>query len=280
MLVETTQDMSSKKRSGRREDLMIAIDTISSHIGRAEREIRENAHRGRIPPICYGDPWDEGFASAYQALSPYLCRFRKQRYFPVPPGLAYCPTPIKAETALQAQMIFLNPTAELFGEPGVLDDAEYKTIKASGMRELHELARRNGMASQQEAAKSIRSQKAKGSGSLSNHGEVLLAFLSNLHGVNSDEPDFTHAGSQKEIAQKLSNEKMLWDTTRVNRTMVELFANVSGFDPCKPMVSYRSFCDTQRICSVLIHISLKPFHKGLKRELGSGDLSQFSNRGF
>lgn len=165
MSVETTQYKPSQKRSGLREDFMIVIDTITRYIEQAEREIRENAHRGRIPPICFGDPWDEGFASAYQALSPYLSRFRKQRYFPVPPGLAYCPTPIKAETALQAQMFFLNPTAELFGEPGVLDTAEYKAIKASGMRELQELARRNGMASQQDAAKSSRSRKMRGSDS-------------------------------------------------------------------------------------------------------------------
>lgn len=280
MLIVSSQNKSSQNRSGNQEDFMIAFDTFSSYVERAEREIRENAHRGRIPPICFGDPWDEGFASAYQALSPYLSKFRKQRYFPVPLGLAHCPTPIKAETALQALMFLLNPAAELFGEPGVLDTAEYKAIKASGMKELQELARRNGVTNQQEATKSIRSRKTRGSDSLSDYGEVLLAFLSKWHGMNTDEPNFTDAGTQKVIAKQLSTQKMPWSTSRVNRTMRELFANVRGFDPSDPMESYRQLCRKRDICSVLIHISLKPLQKGLMREFGSEDLSQFSDRGY
>lgn len=119
-------------------DFTSAFDTFWTHVERAERDIHENGHLGRLPPICHGDPWDDEFAAAYDAVRPYLTKFQKERYYPVPPGLAFRPGPIKAETAHQALMFFLNRPDELHGEKGVLDSTEYKAIKEAAMAELRQ----------------------------------------------------------------------------------------------------------------------------------------------
>ncbi len=107
-------------------------------VQKAEQDIRENGHVGRLPPICFGDPWDAEFAQAYDAVRPHLSKFRKERYYRVPSGLAFRPSPLKAETAHQALMFFLNRPDELYGEKGVLDSPEYKAIKEAAMLELQQ----------------------------------------------------------------------------------------------------------------------------------------------
>ena len=113
-----------------------AVNEFWSFVERAERDVRENSHLGRLPPCCAGDPWDETFAKAYEALAPYLKRFRRIRYFQIPAGLAFFYGPLGVESAHQALMFFLNPVGELYGEQGVLDSTEYIAIKEAAMAEL------------------------------------------------------------------------------------------------------------------------------------------------
>ena len=120
-----------------------AIDRFWILVERMERDVRENSHRGRLPPCCMGDPWDEEFAQAYELLAPHLKRYRRPRYFQVPADLAFFHGPLRVETAHQALMFFLNPAGELYGEAGVLDSPEYVAIKEAAMAELelHQAAR-------------------------------------------------------------------------------------------------------------------------------------------
>ena len=120
-----------------------AIDRFWLLVERMERDVRENSHRGRLPPCCMGDPWDEEFAQAYELLAPHLKRYRRPRYFQVPADLAFFHGPLRVETAHQALMFFLNPAGELYGEAGVLDCPEYVAIKEAAMAELeqHQAAR-------------------------------------------------------------------------------------------------------------------------------------------
>lgn len=120
-----------------------AVDRFWILVERMERDVRENSHRGRLPPCCMGDPWDEECAQAYELLAPHLKRYRRPRYFQVPADLAFFHGPLRVETAHQALMFFLNPAGELYGEMGVLDSPEYIAIKKAAMAELeqHQAAR-------------------------------------------------------------------------------------------------------------------------------------------
>lgn len=114
------------------------FDTFWEHVQRVEQDVRENGQRGPLPPICWGDPWDEEFAAAYEEIRPYLRRFKRDRFFPVPAGLPFRPRPIRAETAHQAIMIFLNKPDELYGGVKSLDSLEYRTIKEEAEDELRQ----------------------------------------------------------------------------------------------------------------------------------------------
>lgn len=113
-----------------------AVDRFWNLVERQERDVRENSHRGRLPPSCLGDPWDEDFAEAYEVLAVHLKRYRRPRYFQVPADLAFFHGPLRVETAHQALMFFLNPAGELYGEIGVFDSPEYIAIKEAAMAEL------------------------------------------------------------------------------------------------------------------------------------------------
>jgi hypothetical protein len=120
-----------------------AVNLFWSFVATFELDIRQNGHRGRMPPCCLDDPWNEEFAQAYELLAQHLKRFRQLRYFKVPAGLAFFQMPLLAETAHQALMFFLNPAFGLYGEMGVLDSPEYIAIKEAAMAELeqHQAAR-------------------------------------------------------------------------------------------------------------------------------------------
>ncbi len=261
-------------------EFMHAFDTYSNHIVRNERDVRENGHRGRLPPICFGDPWDEDFAAAYQALSPYLSKVCKVRYFAVPPGLAFHATPIKAETACEALMIFLNPPEELHGEPGVLDSTEYKALKAAAMAELTGLARSKNATDRQKTELPTRNRKPKDPLALSDNGTVLLAYLMKSHQCNTAEPIYTPVGNQEFIAEQLSTRAKEWNQSGVSRAMDELLSDIRGFDHLGAMTRYRRLCDARQICTVLMKICLKPLRKGMSRELGVEDIDQFEDRRF
>jgi hypothetical protein len=122
--------------SAKKTPFLDVFDTFWDHVQRAEQDVWENGHRGPLPPICSGDPWDEEFAAAYEEIQPYLRRFKRDRFFPVPAGLPFRPRPIRAETAHQAIMFFLNKPDELYGDIKALDSPEYLAIKEEAKEEL------------------------------------------------------------------------------------------------------------------------------------------------
>lgn len=124
--------------SNKKSKLLDVFEIFWDHVRRAEEIIRQYGHLGRLPPMCHGDPWDEDFAKAYDGIRRYLRKFQRDQSFRVPADLAFRVGPLRAETAHQALMFFLNKPEELHGEPGVLDSTEYLAIKSDAMREYSE----------------------------------------------------------------------------------------------------------------------------------------------
>lgn len=221
-----------------------AFEKFWMYVERAERQVRENEHRGRLPPICQGDPWDEGFAAAYERLVPYLRKFRKERFYPVQSGLAFRAAPIAAQTAHQALMFFLNPPDELFGETGVLDASEYSVIKAAAIAELQD--RDTMRMNRNDRRKKLVSRRRQGvnEGEFSDAAFCLLAFLMRQHGCNADVASF-EAVEQSEIADVLRGEDAPWYQSKVSRAMAELMQAIDSRDQRKAMVRYRRLCESQ-----------------------------------
>jgi hypothetical protein len=133
-----TKSESLSRTSRRPQDFIHDFDEFWERVGKAEVDIRLNAHLGRLPPCCIGDPWDEDFAASYKRIRPLLLKFRRHRFFSVPAGLMFFPGPLRAETAHQAIMFYLNPPRELYGEAHALDSQEYIEMKREAMEELQD----------------------------------------------------------------------------------------------------------------------------------------------
>ena len=185
-----------------------------SHVANAERDIRENGHLGRLSPICFGDPWDEDFAAALQAIIPHFRKFRKMRFYFIPVGLMFRPSPIMADSAHEALMFFLNSPSELYGEKGVLDSAEYLTIKAAAMAELQELS----AASIAPTRTSSCSRSARRRSELTDLRGLLLD-----HHLPEGKPFQIRTLTSAEIEAHFS-----WSQSKVSRRMSELFKNRNG----------------------------------------------------
>lgn len=268
--------------------LVEAFERFWTHVGRAERDIRANGHSGRLPPICFGDSWDDDFAHAYQQIHTFLQQFWHQQCYVVPPGLAFRPIPLCAATAHEALMFFLNKPDELFGERGVLDSVEYRRIKADAMKEWEILANEathlpgerlrdstkmeeckilaNKPSLEEEPEKTIK-RRIKRSGREFTEDDVLLhAFLLEWHRCNTDEPNSTPVGNQPFIAEKLGKSVQGWNPPRVSRTMKRLMEGARGLGHLGPMRAYHRLCDTEQICGYLTNLLLKMGRKGFERE--------------
>jgi hypothetical protein len=200
----------------RNRKFIAAFDRFWSFVARAEQDIRENEHRGRIPPDSFGDPWDEEFAAAYEAIQPHLKKFRKARFFKVPAGLAFFTGPFTAETAHQALMFYLNPPKELYGERGVLDLPEYVAIKEQAMRELQ---------NRDEARVSTaRKQRPSLSARMVSELIELRAYICDHHFLKDDRVRTTTLTS-KEIGSHFG-----WSQATVSRKMSRIFKSNNGME--------------------------------------------------
>lgn len=111
------------------------INQFWEHAAKAEKLIRENYGKGRIPPDCCGDGWDVKFDLIYKTLEPHLPKSAVQ-YYQSPPGTAYQSYPFTATNPVEALMFLLNPADEAFGEPGYLETAEFQQIKKAATKFL------------------------------------------------------------------------------------------------------------------------------------------------
>lgn len=184
------------------------------HVANAEQDVREYGHRGRLPPDWHGDLWSDELSNAYDAISPYLRKVQKDRFFRVPNGLAFRTVPIKAETAHQALMYFLNPPEELHGEPGVLESVEYKQLKSEAMAELHQL----------DGAREVRNDRPSSTRSAKKRSELveLRAVLLDHH-FPKKLPFRENTLSSKEIEMHLG-----WSQPKVSKRMGVLFCTREG----------------------------------------------------
>lgn len=118
------------------QEFLCAVESFFQFVSAAEQDVIQNAHRGRLPPACFGDPWNEDFVEAYAKLRPWLRPWRTNRLYPVSAGLMFCNRPISSESGCQALMFFLNPSEQLHGEVAVLDTPEYHRIKTDAIKEI------------------------------------------------------------------------------------------------------------------------------------------------
>jgi hypothetical protein len=194
--------------------LLLALETFLNFIEKSERNIRLDGYRGRLPPDFKGDYWDEEFAAAYQAIGPFLKGYRKVRYFAVPSGLAFCPTPIKAETACQALMYLLNPPEELFGETGILDTDAYKAIKAAAILEIQ----------QRDEARTSRVRNSSCSRAAKTNSQLIdLRGLLLDHHIPKGKPLKIRTLTSAEIEAHFG-----WSQSTVSRRMSKLFKTRKG----------------------------------------------------
>ncbi|NLX97851.1 MAG: hypothetical protein GXY83_16935 [Rhodopirellula sp.] len=200
-------------------ELVDVFEVFWDHIRRAEQDVRRNGHLGRLPPDCSNDPWDADFAAAYEAVKRYLRKFRRDRFFPVPAGLAFRSGPIQAESAHQALMYFLNKPDELHGEVGVLDSTEYVAIKAEAIKELElrDKARRPRL----KTDAPVSSQDARMLASLT----MLQAFVMEHH--------FPAGGNVvcEPLTLKQIVAKFGWSQSTATRRMKKLFPRKEKGDP-------------------------------------------------
>lgn len=183
-------------------------------VRRAEADIAINGHKGCPPPDPVGDPWDDEFAAAYKAITPFLRRLQKKQVFPPPPGMPWRATPIATDTAHQALMEFLNPTKEVYGHPGVLETPEYLAIKTAAMEErrLRAEARAN-------AAKQPKTPRP----STKDKAQVLIAFLVNHHLHQKSGPVKTPL-TQEQISNALTEAMGKgWSQPTIHRLMNHVF---------------------------------------------------------
>lgn len=112
-----------------------AFTAFWDHVRRAEEDVRQNWYRGHPTPDVIGDPWDDEFAKAYDAIHPVLEPFVRTRMVVVPPDIPLL-NPYSAETWHQALMFFLNPPHQIYGSAKAFRSPEYQRIKSGALREL------------------------------------------------------------------------------------------------------------------------------------------------
>ena len=191
-----------------------AFSRFWNFVDRAEQDIWQNGHRGRLPPDCHGDPWDDEFAAAYESVVPLLKKFQQERFFEVPVGLALFSGPLQAETAHQALMFFLNPSKELYGEKGPLDSPQYLAIKDAAMKEI----------SDKDKARISGALKKRPSSSARLASELieLRAFIFDHH-FPKDGGVRTTTLTSKEIESHFN-----WSQPTVSRKMGKIFQSDKG----------------------------------------------------
>ncbi len=119
------------------------MEDFWNYVLRAEQDYHEHGWRGHVSPDHINNGWDEEFAAAYERIKPQLKRCGNPKFHQVPPGLRYQSTPIHAESAHEALMIFLNPPYMLYGDWDVLDSEEYQEIKSAAIKELQDSQEKN-----------------------------------------------------------------------------------------------------------------------------------------
>ena len=183
-------------------------------VRRAEADIAINGHKGCPPPDPVGDPWDDEFAAAYKAITPFLRRLQKKQVFPPPLGMPWRAKPIATDTAHQALMEFLNPTKEVFGHPGVLETSEYLAIKAAAIEE-----RRLRAEIREQAAKKPKAPRS----STKSKAQLLIAFLVSYH-LHQKSGPVTAPLTQKQISKTMTETMGKgWSQPRVHDLIEQVF---------------------------------------------------------
>ncbi|WP_417739163.1 hypothetical protein [Rosistilla oblonga] len=104
------------------------------HVESAEFDILINGSQGPIPPDRLGDNWDSDFESDFKQLDPLLEHVKQRRFYRMP--LVRHLSSYWANSAIEAWMLFLNPSDHCYGEYGILQSQEYLGIKRLALNEI------------------------------------------------------------------------------------------------------------------------------------------------
>lgn len=240
-------------------------------------DVRQNGHRGSIPPDDVGYDWDEDFERSYENIRPFLREFRNEKFYEVPPGIPNCTTPFVAETGHQAFMFFLNPTNVLYGASPFWRTREFQVIQDAAVSELMKMQGRWTPSGDFRTKPSVRNHRKNRNGQLSDDGLLLHAYLFAGHKCNSEEPYFEPLGNQHFIAKQLLSSRPNWNGTRVSRAMKELLEQDDAFPLMgnRYMDRYQKLCEEKQICSWLVRIQVRTMSRGFEREFGAENLDRF-----
>lgn len=104
-----------------------------------ERRIRENGHRPCLVDV--EGIWNCEFEDAYEAIHPILVYISKPRLFIGVSSLPQLRGPFEADNAHQALMFQLNPEEAIYGDPSLLESAEYRDLRKQAEAEVEMLAK-------------------------------------------------------------------------------------------------------------------------------------------
>lgn len=104
-----------------------------------EGTICENGHRPR--PADVEGLWNDEFEDAYQTIYPLLVCISKPRLFSGVSSLPHLQGPFEAVNAHQALMFQLNPEKAMYGDPSLLETAEYRDVRKQAEAEVETLTK-------------------------------------------------------------------------------------------------------------------------------------------
>ncbi len=192
------------------------------HVRRAEEDVRKNWYRGHPTPDVIGDPWDQDFANAYDAIHPSLQPFVWTRMVLVPPGIPLL-NPYSAENWHQALMFFLNPPHQIYGSETAFKSPEYQRIKSGALRELSLLESTNEYVDE----KILKADAPKGAKGTKSRSERIQQEIRRLR-LAIFEYHFPHG--KDPVREPLTIEQILdllpdlrWSQPTASRRMAALF---------------------------------------------------------
>jgi hypothetical protein len=183
----------------------------------------------------------------------------------------FFPGPLRAETAHQAIMFYLNPPRELYGEAHALDSQEYIEMKREAMEELQD----------RDIARLKRSMKRSAPKALDSEAPPPLE-APDIHKIDSDTPVDEPFGTQRQIIDVFRNERSQSTVSQptISRAIGKLFdESINGLSHLEPMSRYKRLCDEKLICKYLRRIEQRMFPDEFRAQ-NIGDFDGISDWGY
>lgn len=120
-------------------ELSNRIVNFWTQVRQVERRICENGHRPR--PVDAEGLWNYELEEAYEVIHPILICISRTRLFKGVSSLPHLQGPFEAVNAHQALMFQLNPEEAMYGDPSLLETAEYRDVRKQAEAEVETLTK-------------------------------------------------------------------------------------------------------------------------------------------